>query len=321
MVVSQLCMGNIVPCSSHYRSHTSACEIQQCYNQNSSHKQLSLISNPSGKAIVIITHISYKSFGINNFFNHYHHPIELTAKDTEYIDKWILKHKRFVINKWPIKARDKRKLHKNIRKDKQLVEHYIEQNTARVLIEFGDVISDTFTDYWHPKYIDHIKSNFIQIWVNEYAFDQTWRSELQKQLRLSVSLMDTVLSRDYVVKTMLNCIEKQNIVYRILNHIHTNREVFDETALIRLQKEFNVNISSMDNGFKWVVLNSSNVQRIRNGFQCDLCKEINQSKNDLKIHSRIPHIHKCSKCSLRFISFFAKIRHYWVNHCGVKYSL
>ncbi len=89
----------------------------------------------------------------------------------------------------------------------------------------------------------------------------------------------------------------------------------------RLQTEFSININTLKNAVKWISGEHVCYKPFNHRFLCELCHQTFDTKEELKFHQRIPHINNCDYCTLRFTEYFNLVRHYWIQHSGVKFFI
>ncbi len=270
-----------------------------------------------------------KSYGKENYFNHYHHLIKLNEIHKQYIINWIVKNKRKIITRKTLFLTDielktilknVKFLTKNTLINKDVINKFVNSNITNILIENG-VIADKYVTYWFPKYEMFIKENFVNIWISDFKIDSVMHTKIKNLCHISNDLINTILTKNEIFKCILNCLNKEDIIYRILLFIQKNHALANPSTLCRLKQDFKINIKSLDDAIDWIANRSVIINSFDRGFQCELCHKLFDSKKELNFHLRIPHLYKCNKCSLKFIYYFDQVRHFWVKHSGVKMFL
>eukprot|EP01084_Bolivina_argentea_P268345 455750_1 len=138
------------------------------------------------------------------YFNRYH---PLNANDTQFVTRWILRNKRKLIRRKTLYLTDKelKGLLKSIRfitKNKlvttDIINKFVQENITKIVIEEGSVIADKYVTYWHPKYAEFIKDNFIMIWISDFKFDIALKTKIKNLCHVSDDLLDKILTKNEI---------------------------------------------------------------------------------------------------------------------------
>ncbi len=87
-----------------------------------------------------------KSYGQENYLDHYHLVKYLNASETNTVTNWICKHKAklsrrksLYLNKSEIKS-----IQKNVYEDKEVIQQFFESKATAILVEQCSILADKF---------------------------------------------------------------------------------------------------------------------------------------------------------------------------------